>query len=311
MLKNKVKILKEVLGDSYRSREEYLFYCPSCKHHKKKLSVNLNKNKFKCWICDYKGNSIGRLIRRWGSFTQQEAWSELAEDFTLGAFDNLFGVEEEIEEKQVIELPEAFRSLATTNGSVGALPAKRYLKSRGITQEDILKWKIGYCSYGEYEGRIIIPSFNEDGDVNYFIARTYDSNWKKYMNPPSSRTKIIFNELYLDWSSDLSIVEGAFDAIIAGNGVPILGSTLSERHKLFNKIVENDTPVYIALDPDVEIKALKLIKKLIEYDVEVYKVDIKGYDDVGSMTKEEYQKRKSEATLMNSSTFLDYAVATI
>ena len=76
-------------------------------------------------------------------------------------------------------------------------------------------------------------------------------------------------------------------------------------------IVENDTPIYIALDPDVEVKALKLISKLIEYDVEVYKVDINPYDDVGEMSKEEYQKRKSEATLMNSNSYLDYAVASI
>ena len=310
MPKKKIKILREVLGDSYKARDEYLFYCPKCKHHKKKLSLNISKNKFKCWICDYKGNSIHRLVRRWGSFTQQQAWSDLTSDFNINAFENLFGVEDVIEDKQVIELPKEFKTLTTTDGSVASLPPKKYLRTRGVTRNDILKWKIGYCSFGPYQGRIIIPSFNDDGDINYFIARTYDSNWKKYQNPPVSKN-IIFNELYVDWSSDLSIVEGAFDAIIAGNSIPILGSTLSERHKLFNKIVENDTPIYIALDPDVEIKALKLISKLIEYDVEVYKVDIHPYDDVGEMSKEEYQKRKNEATLMNSNSYLDYAVASI
>lgn len=310
MLKKKIVILRNVLGDSYKSRDEYLFYCPKCKHHKKKLSVNVTKDKFKCWICDYRGNSIGRLIRRWGNFSQQQDWSDLTSDFNINAFENLFGAEDEIEEKQVIELPKEFQALATLNGSVGSLPAKKYLRSRGITFQDMLTWKIGYCSFGEYKGRIIIPSFDDDGNVNYFIARTYDSDWRKYMNPSVSKN-IIFNELYVDWSSDLSIVEGAFDAIIAGNSIPILGSTLGEKHKLFSKIVENDTPIYIALDPDVEAKALRLIRKLIEYDVEVYKVDIHPYDDVGEMSKEEYQKRKSEATLMNSNSYLDYAVASI
>ena len=310
MLKKKITILRDVLGDSYRSRDEYLFFCPKCNHHKKKLSVNVSKDKFKCWICDYRGNAISRLIRRWGSFNQQQEWSDLTSDFNINAFENLFGIEDTSEEKQVIELPKEFQTLATLNGSVGALPAKKYLRSRGITFQDMLAWKIGYCSFGEYEGRIIIPSFDEDGNVNYFVARTYDSNWKKYQNPPVSKN-IIFNELYVDWSSDLSIVEGAFDAIIAGNSIPILGSTLSEKHKLFSKIVENDTPIYIALDPDVETKALKLIRKLIEYDVEVYKVDIHPYADVGEMSKEEYQKRKSEATAMNSNSYLDYAVSSI
>ena len=60
---------------------------------------------------------------------------------------------------------------------------------------------------------------------------------------------IIFNELYLDFDQDLVIVEGAFDAVIAGpNAVPILGSTLRENSKLFQLIVKNDTPIYIGND---------------------------------------------------------------
>ena len=48
------------------------------------------------------------------------------------------------------------------------------------------------------------------------------------MNPEASRD-IVFNQLYLDFDEDLTIVEGVFDAIIAGpNAVPILGSTLNE-----------------------------------------------------------------------------------
>ena len=310
MIKKKIQILRNVLGDSYRSRDEYLFYCPQCKHHKKKLSVNIAKNKFKCWICDHKGNSIHRLVRRWGSFTQQQDWAELTSDFNINAFETLFNPQPEIEDKQVIDLPKEFRTLATSNGSIGSLPAKKYLRSRGINNSDIVKWKIGYCSFGEFEGRIIVPSFNVDGNINYFIARSYDSNWKKYFNPPSSKN-IIFNELYVDWSSGLSIVEGVFDAIIAGNSIPILGSTLHEKSTLFRKIVTSDTPIYIALDTDAEEKAIRLIEKLIEYDIEVYKVDIHPYSDVGEMSKEEYQKRKKAATLINSNNYLDYAISSI
>jgi|TARA_Y100000310_G_scaffold2966_1_gene3941 DNA primase len=310
MIKKKIQILRSILGDSYRSRDEYLFYCPKCEHHKKKLSINIVKNKFKCWICDYKGNSVHRLIRRWGNFNQQQQWSELTSDFNIGVFETLFKPELLIEEKQKIDLPKEFQTLATTNGSVGSLPVRKYLNSRGVSKNDILKWKIGYCFFGEYEGRVVVPSFNLDGNVDYFVARSYNSDWRKYLNPPVSKN-IIFNELYIDWSSDLSIVEGVFDAIIAENSVPILGSTLSEKHKLFNKIIENDTPIYIALDPDAEAKTLRLIKKLIEYDVEVYKVNIHPYSDVAEMSKKEYQDRKKLATLMDPQSFLDYTIASI
>lgn len=310
MIKKKIKILYNIFGDYHKSRDEFLFHCPKCNHHKKKLSINLDKDKYKCWVCDYRGNTISRLVRRWGSFSQQQNWSELTSDFNPTAFENLFSDIEEVEEKQTIELPTEFNTLATNNGSLTSLPAKKYLKTRGVNKEDILKWKIGFCSHGEFKDRIIIPSFDADGDLNFFIARSYSGDWKKYKNPRVSKN-IIFNELYVDWTSDLTIVEGVFDAIIAGNSVPILGSTLSEKHKLFEKIVENDTPVYVALDPDAESKALKLIQKLIQYDVEVYKVKIEPYNDVAEMSKEEYQKRKSEAILMNSNSYLDYSISSI
>ena len=55
MPKSKISIVKEILGEPQRSGNEYLFYCVFCKHHKKKLSLNLDKNKYKCWICDAAG----------------------------------------------------------------------------------------------------------------------------------------------------------------------------------------------------------------------------------------------------------------
>ena len=55
-----------------------------------------------------------------------------------------------------------------------------------------------------------------EGYVNYYVARPYDSSWPRYKNPPASRN-IAFNELYIDWNKDLVIVEGTFDAIVAGN----------------------------------------------------------------------------------------------
>ena len=121
----------------------------------------------------------------------------------------------------------------------------------------------------------------------------------------------MFNELYIDWQSALSIVEGVFDAVVAGNAVPILGSSLREDSRLIKNVVENDTPVYIALDPDAEKKALRLIKKLLTFDIELYKVNINPYTDVGEMSKEEYQKRKDSAVLMTNDSFLVKAIASI
>jgi len=116
---------------------------------------------------------------------------------------------------------------------------------------------------------------------------------------------MIFNHLYVDWDSDLIIVEGVFDALVSGpNTVPILGSSLREGSQLFQEIVRNDTPVFLALDPDAEKKAMRLIKKLLEYDVEVYKIDIAPFNDVGEMSKDIFEQRKKDAARMSNDDYL-------
>ncbi len=300
----KVKILKDFLGGYNRTGQEYLFTCPKCKHHKRKLSVNLDKNVFKCWICEFKGNNINRLVRKYADFNLKAKWRELTGQVEIQQFDEIIATlfpEQEEDTPEVVKLPNEFLSLANKSKSVLSTKARNYLNKRGITDEDILFWKIGYCPSGEYAGRIIVPSFSESGDCNYFIGRTYQNDWRKYMNPPTSKSKIIFNELYIDWQEDLVLTEGIFDAIVSGkNSVPILGSSLREQSRLFKSIIRNDTPVYVALDPDAEEKAASLVENLIKYGAEVYKVEVFPYNDVGEMPKKEFQKRKNTARLMSS-----------
>ena len=70
--------------------------------------------------------------------------------------------------------------------------------------------------------------------------------------------------------------------------------------------MKNDTPVYIGLDIDAERKTKKIIKDLLNYGIEVYKIDTSGFDDIGSMSKKEFVKRKSEAALYDSNDYLLY-----
>jgi len=207
------------------------------------------------------------------------------------------------ESKQKLELPEEFVSLCSRNIPATGVYALRYLQKRGVTKEDILRWKIGFCFSGEYRNRVIVPSFDSDGDVSYFIARSYNGDSYKYKNPSASKN-VTFNELYIDWNSDLTIVEGVFDALVAGNAVPILGSTLRTDSDLLRKIVLNDTPIFIALDPDAREKENKIIKMLLKYDIEMYKIDVSGYEDVGSMPKKVFEERKMKAVLIDNDNYL-------
>jgi DNA primase len=307
----KLNILKNVLGDSYKNNSEYLFHCPSCSHHKRKLSVNIDKNVYKCWVCDWSGRSLYRIIRRYGNSSDKANWRSFDEEVDVQNFlEKLFGPQDDTDIQQ-IDLPKNFISLANKNLPISATRAVNYLESRDISKTDIIRWKIGYCEQGKYSGRVVIPSFGPTGRPNYFVSRSYDNSWKKYLNPAGSKN-IIFNDLYLDFDSDIILVEGAFDAIKAGeNSIPLLGSTLTENHILFQKIIENDTPVVIALDSDALKKTNKLIELFLKYDIEIRQVDISPFNDVGEMTKEQFLERKKDAVFVSHHNYLTNRISRI
>ena len=299
---DKLRILEEILGNNYRSNDEHLFFCPFCKHHKRKMSVNISKNTYKCWICDSRGKSIYTLVRRFGNHFQKQKWQSFEENVDISDFDNIFEEKEE-ETTQRIPLPKEFISLANKNLSLTANAPLNYLRKRGINSADILKWKIGYCEDGEYRNRIIIPSFNRDGNCNYFVARTWTKDWLTYKNPPASKN-VVFNELMINWDEPVVLVEGIFDAIIADNSIPLLGSTLNAYSRLFKAILTHSKRVYVALDQDAEKKALSIISELISHGIEIYKIDTSGYEDVGEMTKEEFKEKKEAAMAFDSKALL-------
>ena len=138
------KILYETLGYHSDKGSELLFSCPACGHHKRKFSINLDKNVFKCWVCDYHGRNIRRVIRRFGSYTQLQKWDQITDRTDLSRFADLFSEEVvgEIEEK--VELPPEFVSLANKNLPLSANRALRYLQERGLSRADIQRWKIGF-----------------------------------------------------------------------------------------------------------------------------------------------------------------------
>lgn len=310
MQSEKRKILKEIFGSYKKEGSEILFYCPFCEHHKRKLSVNLKKGAYKCWVCESSGYKLYRLVRTFGSYEHRRKWAELEDGIELNNFQEQFLriFRGEDIEKPTINLPKDFKTLATNNLSYDAIEAKEYLRSRNVTNSDILKWKIGYCSRGKYKDRIIVPSFNLRGDVDYFVARTFKNEWPTYIAPRVSRDEIVFNELYVDWTKDLTIVEGVFDAIVAGNSIPILGSTIKNGSKIFESIVMHDTPIYLALDADVKKKESRIIESLLEYDIELYKVDTSGYDDISDMGKVEFRIRKRYAEKITRDSYLNFVL---
>ena len=75
----------------------------------------------------------------------------------------------------------------------------------GLPTIDFIKYSIGYCTSGEYGGRVIIPSYSESNQLNYFIARSYDGNFYKYRNPEVSKDVIFFENL-INWNAPIILM---------------------------------------------------------------------------------------------------------
>ena len=302
-MEEKRKIVTDILGSYRRVGNEHLYHCPYCGHHKKKMSVNFVLNAFKCWVCDTRGKNIYRMVRKFGNYNQRQKFLELQGRLDLSEFDDLFKELNDEDAAQTVELPKEFISLCNSRLPITSQRPLTYLKSRGISKRDIQMWKIGYCNEGRYSGRIIIPSFNNNGDCNYFIARSFVGHNRKYLNPPCGRN-IIFNELMIDWDEPIVLVEGVFDAIVAGqNSIPILGSTLRTESKLFQALAINDAQVYMALDADAKKKSNYMIKSMLKYDMEIFDVNTSLIEDVGSITTEHFKELKENAELIDSDFF--------
>ena len=128
-----------------------------------------------------------------------------------------------------------------------------------------------------YDNRIIIPSYDSDGKLNYFVGRDIDNSKLKYKNPPVSKDVIGF-ELFINWDLPIVLCEGVFDAIaIKRNAIPLFGKTIPR--KLLKKIIENGvSKITIVLDSDATIDLVKLTQKLKSYGVECNIVPLKNGD---------------------------------
>lgn len=241
--------------------------CPRCMEReglshpdgKFNLEISTSKRMFRCWKCDEPkfSGSLKKLIRLYGSHNDYELYKSY-----VGTLDdyNYENIDEEIEEEQV-KLPKEmilFSQMDVENPD--HLKAYYYLVvERKISSDVILKYRLGFCTTGKYINRIIIPSFDKNGEINYFVGRSYDpkEKKKKYDNPKSDKDKIIFNEGLVNWDSTVYLVEGVFEMLsFPVNIIPMLGKTIST--KLFMKLKEMKPDVVVLLDPDAYKNSIEL-----------------------------------------------------
>ena len=283
-------------GQKLKKQNEYMYWSPFVSHHKPKLQINIITQKWHCWISNQGGHKLYQLFKKVNATHEQltELRGIVGESKSLSS--NL----EKVKEK-VCVLPKEFLSLHHSHNSTTYKHAIFYLNKRGITKEDILKYGIGYCEEGMYTNRIIIPSYDEDGKLNYFIARDiFPNSNMKYKNPPMSKDTVVF-ELFINWNEPIVLVEGSFDAIaVRKNVIPLLGKfpLKSLVKKLITKKVKK---VYVALDSDAKKDSAKLVQFLMDNGIESYLLNM-NEKDPSELGFENFWKRIKQT---EKSTFTD------
>jgi DNA primase len=216
-----IYLLESLLGKSKSARggDEAVFSCPNCNHHKKKLTLNKLTQKYQCWVCGFKGARAIQLLK----FIKAPytAFQELKE---IDAQYNFKTTHVE-KPKDQLQLPEGFTTLLKGKGLTRD-KAYHYLKSRGITAQDVVKYNIGYIEEGKLANFIIIP-------------------------------------MLCNFNIPIIICEGAFDAIaIKRNAVPLFGKRISK--SLYKELVRGRVKqIYLALDQDAINDSLKYAKELM------------------------------------------------
>ena len=274
-----VNLLNRVLksqGQELSKENEYMWWSPFVNHHKPKLQVNIKNGKWHCWVSGQGGHNLFQLFKKVKATKKQyQELNELSDNFS-------FEYVPTKQENKEVKLPDEYKPMWTKSNSPTYKHALKYLKSRGVSQDDMIKYSIGYCEDGLYSNRIIIPSYDNEGQLNFFIGRDIFDSKLKYRNSPTPKDIIGF-DLFVNWEEPILLVEGALDAITSKvNSIPLFGKTIMNNLK--RKILEKKVKtLYVALDNDAVKDSMKIVEELMNEGIKVHMIKLteKDPNDIG------------------------------
>lgn len=301
-----LELLESVLGMSKKtSGDNYAFYSPFVDHYKPKLEINIRitsngQNPWHCWISDEKGRTIKTLFKKLR--VSKQIWDEYNSIFSRINRYSYDQASDQVNDQ--VELPKEFKPLYKPTNSYKYKHAMNYVLGRGIRPADIVKYNIGYCEEGEYEDKIIIPSYDEKGKLNFFVGRSFYQTQYKHKNPKVSKDIVGF-DLLVNWDTPIILCEGAFDAIaIRRNAIPLFGKSIQS--ELEKKIIGNTVKkLYIVLDSDAISNAIGLAKKFMSYGIDTHLVDL-GNEDPSEMGYERINKKIYDTPPLDLRKLMEY-----
>jgi hypothetical protein len=274
-----LSLLESVLGSSKKtSGDNYAFYSPFVEHYKPKLEINIGLNSngdnpWHCWVSDEKGKTIRSLFRKLK--VSKDVWDEhnsiFSRKYRYSNNEASNGV------NQAVQLPKEYIPLWKSSTSIIRNHALNYLSRRGVTPSEIIKYQIGYCEEGVYKHKVIVPSYDRYGKLNYFVGRSFYDGGFKHKNPDVSKDVIGF-DMFVNWDLPIVICEGVFDAMaIRMNAIPLFGK--SPQSELQKEIIGRGvSKVYIALDSDAFENSLRFAETLMNEGIEVFVIELEDSD---------------------------------
>ena len=269
-----VNLLNRVLSDKglkLKKQDEYMYWSPFVTHHKRKLQINIKNQNWHCWVSNVGGRNFYQLFKKVSA--SREQFAELVE---LVGENKYYKVKKD-DSKITVPLPKEFKPLWNGGDGIVKRHALNYLYKRGITDKDIMKHNIGFCDEGQYSNRIIIPSYDSDGQLNFFVGRDFYNSKMKYKNSPTPKDVIGF-DLFVNWDEPIILCEGVFDAMaFKRNAIPLFGKNVMK--KLHKKIIESQVKtLYLALDNDAKSDAIKISDTFLNEGIDVKLVMLKDKD---------------------------------
>lgn len=282
-----VQLLSKVLGPGRKVGErQYNFLCPVCKHHNRKLSIQVvpktgNNHPWRCFHCETVNHMSGKSIK--SLLFKINCPRQIADEiYSLLELKRGSAVDTSV---KTLHLPAEFVKLYGFNPkndyefAVYNDVLKYLIYERKLNLYDILKYNIGMCITGEYANRVVIPSYDSNNSLNFFVTRSINPNSKMpHKNPDYDKTLAVPFENTINWNEPVILVEGAYDAIsVKRNALPLFGKTITEG--ILTKLLSSDVEkIYVCLDKDARRGALIHCELLMKYGKEVYFVDIKDKD---------------------------------
>jgi len=303
-----LSILKNFLGEPKSSlnantKTQWEFNCQSdtCRgDNKYNLAFNSEQNIFKCWKCKESG-IVHKLTYKYGSREDYKKLKLIIPTYNSN-YANVFRKKTVNHKLTTCPLPEGFTPLNKSRKTIMHKLAYKYAtKDRALSEDVINAFNIGYTEIGAYKNRLIIPSFNQSGSVNYFEARSFlKRNKLPYYKPDKKvfpkqnvpeKYDIIFNESNINWDLPIYLVEGVFDMFRIPNSIPMIGKTPS--WLLLSQIIEHNARVVICLDEDAIKDGIEIYEKLNSLGIDVYFVDLSNKGDVSYV----YESKGQEAVV--------------